>query len=181
MKGTRASLRYAKAAIEYAEQAGVTEKVAADLKGFKALFLNYKELQTTFASPMLSPSDKERLVKELLPDACEQTKEVFSLLALNNRMELLLPCCEKFLELFAHQKGEVKATVTTAISLTPELEKQILKKAKELSGKEALLENKIDSSIIGGYILKIGDMQYDASLSNQLKALKTKLIQTNSI
>ncbi|MGB1634512.1 MAG: F0F1 ATP synthase subunit delta, partial [Flavobacteriaceae bacterium] len=75
----------------------------------------------------------------------------------------------------------VKATVTTAISLTPELEKQILKKAKELSGKEALLENKIDSSIIGGYILKIGDMQYDASLSNQLKALKTTLIQTNSI
>ncbi|MGB1167603.1 MAG: F0F1 ATP synthase subunit delta, partial [Flavobacteriaceae bacterium] len=71
--------------------------------------------------------------------------------------------------------------VTTAISLTPELEKQILKKAKELSGKEALLENKIDSSIIGGYILKIGDIQYDASLSNQLKALKTTLIQTNSI
>ena len=181
MKGTRASLRYAKAALGFAEQAGVTDAVATDLKSLKALFITNKELQTTFASPLLSPAAKADLLKALLPNACKQTNEFFSLLASNNRMELLLSCCEKFLEQYAFKQGEVKATVTTAISLTPELETQILEKAKELSGKEALLENKIDPSIIGGYILKIGDMQYDASLSNQLKALKMKLIQTNSI
>jgi len=181
MKGTRASLRYAKAALGFAEQSGVTDKVAADLKAIKTVFLTEKELQTAFATPMLSPSAKQELLNQLFPNACQQTNELFSLLALNNRIGLLLSFCEKFLELYTLQKGEVKATVTTAIPLTAELEVQILKRAKELSGKEALLENKIDPSIIGGYILKIGDMQYDASLSNQLKALKTTLIQTNSI
>ena len=47
--------------------------------------------------------------------------------------------------------------------------------------KKAILENIIDPSIIGGYILKIGDMQYDASIAHQLKSIKTRLTKTNSI
>jgi len=96
-------------------------------------------------------------------------------------MELLGGICEQYIELFAAQKGEVKAIVRTAIALTPELKQQVLKEAKKLSDKKTILENKIDPSIIGGYILKIGDMQYDASVSNQLNAIKTTLTKTNSI
>ena len=99
----------------------------------------------------------------------------------NNRMELLGGTCEQYIELFAAQKGEVKAIVITAIALTAELKQQVLQEAKKLSDKKAILENKIDPSIIGGYILKIGDMQYDASVSNQLNTIKTTLTKTNSI
>lgn len=96
-------------------------------------------------------------------------------------MELLGGTSEQYNELFAAQKGEVKAIVTTAIALTAELKQQVLQEAKKLSDKKAILENKIDPSIIGGYILKIGDMQYDASVSNQLNTIKTTLTKTNSI
>jgi F-type H+-transporting ATPase subunit delta len=116
-----------------------------------------------------------------MPKASEYTKKLFSLLASNNRMELLEPTCVQFLELYAAQKGEVTATLTTAVPLTEDLETQVLEEAKKLTSKKVILENNIDPTIIGGYILRIGDMQYDASVSNQLKSIKTSLIKTNSI
>ena len=102
-------------------------------------------------------------------------------LTTNNRMELLIPTCESYLLLYADYQGEVKATVTSAVVLSPELEEKVLLEAKKLSDKKAILENIIDPSIIGGYILKIGDMQYDASIAQQLKSIKTTLTKTNSI
>jgi F-type H+-transporting ATPase subunit delta len=68
-------------------------------------------------------------------------------------------------------KTEV-ATVTTAVPLTKELEAKVLAKIKELTGNDVSLENKIDESIIGGFILRVGDLQYNASIANKLNTLK---------
>jgi F-type H+-transporting ATPase subunit delta len=65
--------------------------------------------------------------------------------------------------------------------LTPELEKIVLDKAKQISDKTIVLENRIAPEILGGFILRIGDLQYDASVVQQLKAIKTTLTTTNSI
>jgi F-type H+-transporting ATPase subunit delta len=67
------------------------------------------------------------------------------------------------------------------VPLTKELEKTALEKAKKHSKRKINIENKIDPSIIGGFILKIGDMQLDASVVNQLKSIKSKLTNTNTI
>ena len=90
-------------------------------------------------------------------------------------MELLLLTCDNFTQLYAAQRGEVKVIVTTAIPLTLDLKNQVLQEVKKLTDKKVILENKIDSSIIGGYILKIDDKELDASISSQLKAIKTTL------
>jgi F-type H+-transporting ATPase subunit delta len=65
-----------------------------------------------------------------------------------------------------------KAVVTTAVPLTKELENTVLQKVKELTGKEASIENIVDEKILGGFILRIGDLRYDASISNQLESLR---------
>ena len=65
--------------------------------------------------------------------------------------------------------------------MTPELEKIVLDKAKQISDKTIVLENRIAPEILGGFILRIGDLQYDASVVQQLKAIKTTLTTTNSI
>jgi len=75
----------------------------------------------------------------------------------------------------------VKATITSAVPLTKELEKTALEMAKKHSKRKINIENKIDPSLIGGFILKIGDMQLDASVANQLKSIKSKLTNTNTI
>ncbi|MDA8948292.1 ATP synthase F1 subunit delta [Flavobacteriaceae bacterium] len=181
MKGTRASLRYAKATLAFAEETKSSQSVNEDMQSLMGLIAANEELSLVLENPMLGSDKKEAVMNALLPNASEETKKFFSLLATNNRMELLAPTCDQFIQLYAAQKGEVKAIVTTAIPMTAELKKQVLQEAKKLSDKKAILENKIDSSIIGGYILKIGDMQYDASVSNQLKAIKATLTKTNSI
>ena len=181
MKATRASLRYAKATLAFTEEANSSQKVYDDMQVLSSLMKENEELRLVMENPMLAAEKKNVILNKLLPDVSEQTQELFSLLANNNRMELLGGTCEQYIELFAAQKGEVKAIVTTAIALTPELRQQVLIEAKKLSDKKAILENKIDPSIIGGYILKIRDMQHDASVSNQLNSIKTTLTKTNSI
>ena len=181
MKGTRASLRYAKATLAFAEEIKSSEAVTEDIQSLLALIKANDDLNLMLENPMLVTDKKQAVLNELMPKASEHTKKLFSLLASNNRMELLAPTCVQYLQLYAAQKGEVTATVTTAVPLTAALEKQVLLEAKKLTTKKAILENKIDPAIIGGYILKIGDMQYDASVSNQLKSIKTTLIKTNSI
>jgi len=181
MKATRASLRYAKATLAFAEEANSSQKVYDDMQVLSSLMKENEELSSVMENPMLAAEKKEVILNKLLPDVSVQTQELFSLLANNNRMELLGGICEQYIELFAAHKGEVKAIVTTAIALTPELKQQILIEAKKFSDKKAILENKIDPSIIGGYILKIGDMQHDNSVSNQLNSIKTTLTKTNSI
>ena len=70
-------------------------------------------------------------------------------------------------------KGVKSAKVTTAVPLSEALEKQVLAKVEELTGsKSVTLENEIDESIIGGFILRVGDLQYNASIANQLGNLK---------
>jgi len=181
MKATRASLRYAKATLAFAEEANSSQKVYDDMQVLSSLMKENEELSSVMENPMLAAEKKKVILNKLLPDVSVQTQELFSLLANNKRMELLGGTCEQYIELFAAHKGEVKAIVTTAIALTPELKQQILIEAKKLSDKKAILENKIDPSIIGGYILKIGDMQHDTSVSNQLNSIKTTLTKTNSI
>jgi len=69
----------------------------------------------------------------------------------------------------------LNATVISAIPLTQNLEKQIHNKLKDFSGKKISLLNKIDKSLLGGFILKIGDMEFNSSLAYKLKTFKAKL------
>ncbi|MEO2100204.1 MAG: ATP synthase F1 subunit delta, partial [Flavobacteriaceae bacterium] len=107
--------------------------------------------------------------------------KLFSLLADNNRLSILGETGKQYLDLYTKNQGEVKAIVTSAVPLSSALEKEVLEKAKNFSQQKVHIENKIDPNIMGGFILKIGDMQYDASVVHQLKAIKTTLTKTNTI
>ena len=78
----------------------------------------------------------------------------------------------KYNQLYDQQRGSEVATVTTAVPLTDELEIKVLAKVKELTNKAVELENIVDESILGGFILRMGDKQYNASIANQLNKLK---------
>ena len=78
-----------------------------------------------------------------------------------------------YVDLYNDSKGVKTATVITAVTLTPEIEAKVLSKLKEMTGSENVtINNTIDESIIGGFILRVGDLQYNASIANQLGNLK---------
>lgn len=181
MKGSRASLRYAKAILAFSQENNSSESVAKDMQKMNRIIQQSDALQIALENPLIETEKKLSLLNELFPKASEPSKKLFSLLAENNRLAILSETGKKFLELYSYDKGEVNATVTSAVSLSIELEKTILQKAKRYSKQKLNIENKIDPSLMGGFILKIGDMQLDCSVSNQLKAIKSTLTKTNTI
>ena len=87
-------------------------------------------------------------------------------------MPILGEVAKKYTVIYDSLKGIEVAKVTTAVPLTEELNQQILKKVIEITGKKATIESIIDPDIIGGFILRIGDIQYDASIANKLELIK---------
>ena len=86
---------------------------------------------------------------------------------------MLAEVSNKYIELYNEEQGVKVAQVTTAVPLSNELEEKVLAKVKELTGSSKVsLEHKIDESIIGGFILRIGDLQYNASIANKLATIK---------
>jgi F-type H+-transporting ATPase subunit delta len=73
------------------------------------------------------------------------------------------------------------AKVTTAVPLTKDIEDKVLAKVVALTGDKANLENEINPAILGGFILRVGDMQYDASISNYLNELKKEFDNSHYI
>ena len=77
------------------------------------------------------------------------------------------------MNLYNEAQGVKVAKVTTAVPLSAELETKVLAKVKEMTGSDNVtIENTIDESIIGGFILRVGDLQYNASIANKLEILK---------
>ena len=181
MRGTRAALRYAKATLSFDQEAKASEAVAKDMIALGVLMQENDELQTVLENPILPVAQKESALKAIFSGACPETLKLFSLLAENNRLAIVAATAEQYVRLYAQTQGEIQAEVTTAVPLSPALEKLVLEKAKGLTKDKVQLVNKVDPAIIGGFILQIGDTQYDASVVHQLKAIKTTLTKTNTI
>ena len=103
------------------------------------------------------------------------TKGLFHLLFENKRFEILGEIATEYNNLNDEANGVQVAKVTTAIAMDANLEAKVLAKIATFSDKKITIENTIDPSIIGGFILRIGDKQYNASIANRLQVLKREL------
>ena len=172
MAGARAAIRYAKALLSLASDQKAADVVNKDMKLIADTVANNKELSDALQSPVIPSSDKKAVLLEVFKKSNKTTLSLIDTLMTNNRIDILVNVASKYNQLFDESKGIQIATVTTAVALSADLKKKVLAKAKELTGKNVEVENIIDESILGGFILRIGDVQYNASVANQLNKLK---------
>jgi len=172
MAGARAAIRYAKAVLSLATDQKTAEVVNTDMKLIANTLAESKDLSEALQSPVVSSTVKKSVLLEVFNKSNKATFNLIDTLVTNNRIDILGQVAVKYNQLFDESRGIELATVTTAIALTPDLEKKVLAKAKALTGKNVEVENIIDESILGGFILRIGDVQYNASVANQLSKLK---------
>ncbi len=175
MRASRAAIRYAKATLSLAQDQNVAEAVDADMKRILNTLTAHEELQQVLHSPILKSDHKTEALKEIFSENHQITRGLLNLLSENKRISLLGEVAQKYIALYDQLKGKEIAVVTTAVPLNKELEKKILVKVKELTGNSVTIDNKIDESIIGGFILRVGDLQYNASIANKLNNLKRSL------
>ncbi|WP_111308772.1 ATP synthase F1 subunit delta [Confluentibacter sediminis] len=176
MAGSRAAIRYAKAVLSLASDEKTAEAVNTEMKLIANTIAQSKDLRDVLKSPVVSSSVKKSVLLEVFKNSNKAILNLIDTLISNNRIDIFSDVAERYNQLFDESKGIELATVTTAVPLTDDLKKKVLVKAKELTGKDIEVENVIDESIIGGFILRIGDIQYNASIANQLSKLKREFI-----
>jgi F-type H+-transporting ATPase subunit delta len=177
MKGTRAAIRYAKAILDLASDQNTAAAVNDDMKLVINAIADNKELKSLLDSPVVKVAQKTAVLKEVFSNTNTITTGLIDVLADNKRIAILGAVATEFTSLYDASQGFQKAHVTTAIPLTDEMNTKVLAKVKELTGKEALIENTIDESILGGFILRVGDLQYNASIANNFNKLKRTFSQ----
>ena len=172
MAGTRAAIRYAKAVLSLATDKKSADAVNGDMQSIANTISESKELGDTLKSEIVKAEIKKTILLEAFPKSNALTKELFNVLLENKRMELVEQVATKYTELFDIQNGQENAVVTTAVPMTNDIEIKVLAKIKELTNKAVTVENVIDEDILGGFILRVGDVEYNASIQNRLNKLK---------
>lgn len=169
---SRAAIRYAKAILEFATDANKATEVNADMKSIVKAIEESAELKEFLSNPIVKQEVKQTALAQIFTDIQPETNKLFNLLLENKRFEILHSIASEYNTLFDESNGVQVATVTTAFEITPELEQQVLAKIATFSDKKITIKNIVNPDIIGGFILRIGDMQYNASVSNKLQELK---------
>ncbi|RKN82730.1 ATP synthase F1 subunit delta [Ulvibacterium marinum] len=179
MKDSRAAIRYAKAILDLAMEGKATDVVEKDMRTITQTVSESKELKDILGSPIVGGTAKKKVILAVFEGSHPITEGLINLLVDNRRIDMLNEVALKYIILNERLKGEDVAFVTTAVPLTKELEKKVLKQLGQITGNKVTLENTVDDSIIGGFILRVGDLQYDASIANKLNNIKREF--TNSL
>ncbi len=172
MAGTRAAIRYAKAVLSLASDQKSADAVNDDMKLLVSTIAENDELKEMLKSSIVKSEVKKTTLRKIFPNLGTISNGLFDVLISNKRIDILNEVAKSYIALYDEVNGKEKATVITAVPMTNELEIKVLAKVKELTSKAVELENIVDESILGGFILRVGDKQYNASIANQLNKLK---------
>lgn len=176
---TRAANRYAKALLDLAFEENKGEVVSKDMLLIAQTISENTEIGVLLANPVYTVTKKKEVLLKIFENQITDfSSKLITLLETNKRMSLLQLVAKQYGILYNEKKGLVEALVTTAFPIDENMQKLVLAKAKELAkGKEVHIENIINERIIGGFILRVGDVQIDASILNKLGNLKRELME----
>ena len=174
MTGTRAAIRYAKAILSVATDNQSSDKIQLEMNQIKHAIVSNPALNEALKSPVVKLSEKVGILDKVFNGFSAEMKLLFQTLAQNKRIDLLEEISLQYKRLYDQLNNKEDATVTTAVPMTPAMEAKVTAKLKTLSSKDINLKKIVDETILGGFILRVGDQQYNASVSNQLNELKNK-------
>jgi len=173
----KAAKRYAKALFELSSDQ--LDTVQKDMQLVQKTFKESPELAKIVKDPTIVASKKLNIATAVFGNkVSKNTQKLISLLGQKDRLSLLQDIAKAFDELYKKSKGIKDATVVTAVPLNDKIKESILQKIKEVTGSSHIkLNNTIDPAIIGGFILNMDDLRYDASISGKLAKIKSKLVE----
>jgi len=171
--------RYARALLDVAIKESDPERAEQELAAFVDLVRSNPELQRTFANPVVSAADKRAVVQQVLDRLKPATPvgKLVVLLASRGRLALLPDLLDVYRERLMEHRNVVRAEVTTAIPLSPDRAAQLQQRLAAATGRVVTMTTKVDASIIGGVVTRIGSTVFDGSVATQLAKVKDRLEQ----
>ena len=169
--------RYASALFDLAKDQNAVAAVEADLAKFDALLNESADLRSMVRSPIISATEQGNALAALITKAGigATSANFLALVAKNRRLFVLADMIKNFRSLAAKSRGEVTAEVTSALPLTDAQTAALKETLKSSAGKDVLLAAKVDPSLLGGLVVKIGSRMIDSSLKTKLANLSIAL------
>lgn len=175
MKSTKSAVRYAKALLELAIEQNKLEAISNDMNAVVAANDETRDFQLFLSSPLIQADKKVSIFNQIFDYFDELSLSFVALITKNGRENILVEIASSFQEQLKAHKGIVPVTLVSSKKLDEATVAAILAKVKPSVKGEIELTEKIDEEILGGFVVKIGNTQVDASVANQLKNLKQRL------
>jgi F-type H+-transporting ATPase subunit delta len=166
--------RYALALLELADEQKQLDQVADDLRGLKGLIGESEDLRRLISNPIYSRDQQAKSLEAIFDKAGggQLTRRFLLVVAHNRRLFAVPSMIDAYLSELARRRGEVKAQVTSARQLSDQQQQALADALKASFGGKVQVEVKVDQSLIGGLIVKIGSRMIDSSLRSKLQRLQ---------
>jgi F-type H+-transporting ATPase subunit delta len=171
--------RYARALLDVAIKESDPERAGQELAAFVDVVQRHPDLQRALANPVVSADDKRAVVQQILDRLQPSTPagKLILLLASRGRLVLLPDLLEVYRQRLMEHRNVLRAEVTTAVALSPERASQLQRRLAAATGRVVTMTTKVDESIIGGVVTRIGSTVYDGSMATRLAKVKDRLEQ----
>lgn len=168
---------YAEALLELADARGVTDTVAADVEGVAEVINNNAAFNQYLGDPTVGHTARQKMIDTVFGTRVSSLVVAFlQVLSSKNHLAHFPGIAAAFKRLLDHRKGTVDVEVTVAHKLDDNALADVGKQISGRLGKNAIVSQKVDESIIGGLILKFGDKLVDGSVKTQLETIKSRMI-----
>ncbi len=166
---------YARALFEVAKDNDVLDRVHDELGEFGDALEEDRNLQLFLFSPYFSSEEKKDGVRRIVSDADERFVNFLELLAERHRMPVLFRIRRTFDSLWAEENKLLPVTVTSATELDEGLAEEIGQRIEEQTGRRVELSSKVDPDVLGGLMVRVGNMVLDATVRNRLEQLRKQV------
>lgn len=179
MNESQISVRYAKALFQSASEKKLLDQVSGDME-LLAETCQLDDFRYMLEMPSLQVSQKNKLIETLFAKYMSEISLSMIRLIIRNKREIYLPgIARNFRTLYRNEKGIRSAELLTAVPVDESVISSIRQLIKKAFDADVDLTTSVDKEVIGGFVLTIEDMQYDASVASNLKKMKKQLLQTS--
>ncbi|MFC7062247.1 F0F1 ATP synthase subunit delta [Halobacillus seohaensis] len=181
MSETIIAKRYATALFQLGQEQSNIDQIETELRTLRDIFQNNKELEKFLKHPRLSTSQKKELLNNSLKGFSKETFNTLMLLVDRHREEIILDMVDHFILKTNDLKGIADATVYSVSPLSDKEKQRISEKFAPKMGKKSLnLTNVVESSILGGIRLRVGNRIFDGSVRGKLNRMERELVSPNN-
>ena len=165
--------RYAKSLLQLAVEKGQLEKVYADMLFVQSTCEQHKDFVRFLNSPIINTDKKLSVLKEVFAGHIGEMSVGFFTILTNKRREMYMgDIAKSFVSQYKEYKNILTAVITSATGIDATVKSKVLELVKQTTKGEVELVEKVDKDLIGGFVLRIGDRQVDASVSRKLNDLR---------
>jgi len=174
------AIPYAKAFFEVALEQHSVEEAMQDMKLVQGICKTSRELRLLLNSPIVTTDRKSKIIHLIFENKISSLTLRFLIIILRKRRENIIPdLADEFLELYKDYQGILTTYLKTASPVSTEVRGKIISLLEQQTGKKIELFEDINKEIIGGFILRWKDQQYDASILRQINKLKYEIASIN--